>query len=145
MNAPGHIGFLEMLLGRWSFAREISEHGSMNGTAVFQPVSEGRAEYFEFGELALRNGGRLHAEQRYVYKMTDDGFAVYFHATGEIFQRAIFSEHENGEWRASASHICNQDVYDSEYCFGESGTFAVRHAVRGPKKDYVIRTVYRRD
>jgi len=145
MNAFGNRDFFEMLLGRWNFAREISGHGSMKGTAVFELVSEGRAEYFELGELALKNGERLRAERRYVYEVMDGGFKVHFHETGEIFERALFVELKSGGWKASANHLCDKDVYESEYFFPMDGTFAVRHAVRGPKKDYLIRTMYRRD
>ena len=145
MNALGKIDFFQMLLGHWNFTRQIPGHGSMSGTAVFEPVSEGGAEYFEFGELALRNGERFRAERRYVYEVMGGGFTVYFHETGEIFERVVFVEQEGGVWKASANHVCDKDVYESEYCFPMDGTFAVRHAVRGPKKDYLIRTIYRRD
>jgi hypothetical protein len=145
MNAFGTLDFFEMLLGRWNFAREISGHGSMTVTAVFEAVSQGRAEYFEFGELTLRNGERLRAERRYVYEAMDGGFMVRFHETGEIFERAVFVEQEHGGWKASANHLCDKDLYESEYRFPMDGTFAVRHAVRGPKKDYLIRTIYHRD
>jgi len=135
----------DRLLGRWSFAREISGQGSMTGVATFDAVSDGRAEYRESGELSLVSGERLRAEQRYVYERADGGFAVYLHATNELFQRVVFSVDESGVWKGNASHLCRADVYDSEYWFCTDGTFTVRHVVRGPKKDYVIRTVYRRD
>jgi Family of unknown function (DUF6314) len=145
MIAIGKLDFFGMLLGRWNFAREIAGHGSMKGTAVFELASEGRAEYFEFGELALKTGERLRAERRYVYEALDGGFKVRFHETGEIFERAVFVEQERGGWKASANHLCDKDLYESEYCFPMDGTFTVRHEVRGPKKDYLIRTIYRRD
>jgi hypothetical protein len=145
MNTIGNLDFFEMLPGRWSFEREIPGQGSMKGTAVFELVSEGRAEYFEFGELALKNGERLRAERRYVYEVMHGGFKVHFHETGEIFERAVFVEQKSGGWKASANHRCEKDFYESEYCFPIDGTFIVRHAVRGPKKDYLIRTIYRRD
>jgi hypothetical protein len=138
-------GMFERLLGRWSFVREISGHGSMTGLATFEGVDANYAVYRESGELRLQGGETLRAEQRYVYAKVEDGFAVYFHDTGELFQCVEFNAVEGDVWKGSASHLCKADVYDSEYCFHGEGTFLVRHAVRGPRKDYVIRTVYRRD
>jgi hypothetical protein len=138
-------GMLERLLGRWSLVREISGHGSMTGVATFEGVDANCALYRESGELRLKGGETLRAEQRYVYAQVEGGFTVHFHDTGELFQCVAFTAGEGDGWKGSASHRCKADVYDSEYCFGGDGTFLVRHAVRGPRKDYVIRTVYRRD
>jgi hypothetical protein len=136
--------FFAMLLGRWGFDREIEGHGRMTGVATWVEVGAGRAEYFESGELSMTGGARLRAEQRYAYERMDGGFWVSFAGTGELFQRVVFEE-DGRSWRAAASHLCGGDVYESEYCFPGDGTFAVLHAVKGPKKDYVIRTCYRRD
>lgn len=133
------------LLGIWSFEREISGYGGMSGVATFEPIDGDRSLYEESGELRLDDGQRLHAERRYVYEWLDKGFAVYFHDTGELFHRVTFADCGEGEWRASANHLCKADSYISEYLFGVDGTFEVRHEVRGPKKDYMILTVYRRN
>jgi hypothetical protein len=138
-------GMFERLLGRWSFVREISGQGAMTGTATFEGVDANCAVYRESGELRLNGGERLRAQQRYVYAKEEDGFTVYFHDTGELFQRVLFTAGEGDGSKGSASHLCKADVYDSEYCLRGDGSFLVRHAVRGPRKDYVIRTVYRRD
>jgi hypothetical protein len=138
-------GVFERLLGRWSFVREISGQGSMTGAATFERVDANCAEYRESGELRLKGGQTLRAEQRYVYAKVEGGFTVCFHDTGELFQRVVFAAGEGEVWKGSASHLCKADVYDSEYCLRGDGTFVVHHAVRGPRKDYEIRTVYRRD
>ncbi len=111
---------------------------------MFDGMDDGRVAYRESGELLLECGQSLRAEQRYVYETMEDGFAVSFHTTGELFQRVVFAACAGDGWKGSASHSCKADVYDSEYVFRRDGMFVVRHEVRGPKKDYVIRTEYRR-
>ncbi|WP_213805836.1 DUF6314 family protein [Granulicella sp. dw_53] len=135
---------LERLLGRWAFEREISGHGSMVGFAVFE-VDGNRVAYRESGEVKLLDGQRVRGEQKYLYESMQNGFAVYFHDTGLLFHQVGLTAGEDGVWQGNAHHDCKDDVYDSEYVFGRDGTFEVQHQVRGPKKDYVIKTVYRRD
>ncbi len=135
---------LGRLVGEWSFERTIRGQGCMTGVAVVEPVGDGRMNYRESGELRLEDGQRLRGEQRYVYERLDQGFAVRFHGTGELFHRVMFRWGEGGLWKASAEHTCKADVYVSEYVFRGDGTFSVEHVVRGPRKDYVIATCYRR-
>jgi hypothetical protein len=136
---------LERLLGEWRLERTISGQGQMSGTASFQSAENRRVLYRESGELLLESGTRLHGEQRYFYERTDGGFAVYFHGTGELFEQVILAVDAAGDWIGRAEHLCVADVYASEYLFRVDGTFEVRHQVRGPRKDYTIRTVYVRD
>ncbi|KAI1633030.1 hypothetical protein F4809DRAFT_644845 [Biscogniauxia mediterranea] len=52
-------------------------------------------------------------------------------------------------WQARASHLCVEDLYDVRYEFGfrgvNLGQWTVGYTVRGPKKDYTIDGVYRRE
>lgn len=146
----GHVGGweaewgLEGLLGEWRFERTIRGQGCMTGVAVLEPMGDGRVEYRESGELRLDDGQRLRGEQRYVYERLKQGFAVRFDGTGELFHRVMFAGAEGGVWKARAEHRCKADVYVSEYVFRGDGTFEVEHVVRGPRKNYVITTCYRR-
>lgn len=145
MYDPHRVWKLERLLGRWVFEREILGHASMVGSAAFDTMDAGRLMYREWGELQLINGSRLRGEQSYLYEGTSAGFAVYFHDTGKLFHRVDLTASEGDVWTGVAHHDCKDDVYDSEYVFRGTETFEVRHAVRGPKKDYTIRTMYRRN
>jgi hypothetical protein len=139
------MDFFQQLMGRWSFSRDISGHGSMTGVAHFDAVDAGIATYWESGEVALASGERLRAQQRYLYERIDDGFAVRFEGTKELFQSVVFAADGDAGWIGNSSHLCKADKYESRYCFLIDGTFVVRHVVSGPHKDYAIRTVYRRD
>jgi hypothetical protein len=115
----------------------------MSGTASFVEMVDGVALYHERGELRLMDGTVLWAGQRYLYERIGDGFGVLFCETGMEFQRVKLEPGEDGAWVGSGEHLCGADHYRTEYRFGD-GRLVVRHTVRGPRKDYVIRTVYAR-
>jgi hypothetical protein len=115
----------------------------MSGAASFVEMADGVALYSERGELRLTNGTVLRAGQRYLYEPLEDGFVVLFCETGMEFQRVKLEPGEDGAWVGSGEHLCGADHYATEYRFGD-GRFVVRHTVRGPRKDYVIRTMYAR-
>lgn len=115
----------------------------MSGAASFAEMGDGIALYSERGELRLTNGTVLRAGQRYLYERVEDGFAVLFCETGREFQRVRPEIGEGVDWVGFGEHLCGADLYVTEYRFGD-GSFVVRHTVRGPRKDYVIRTLYGR-
>lgn len=133
---------LTRLLGQWRIVREVAGQASMSGVAVLERMADGRVFYRESAEVWLKNGKRLRGEQRYFYQAIEHGFAVYFYETGELFEQVSFAGKVGGEYVAAAEHRCKDDSYVSEYRFGEDGRFSVRHTVRGPRKDYVVQTMY---
>jgi len=137
-------GVFEGLLGQWSFVRKISGQVLMTGDASFTVVDGETALYEEAGEITLGNGQRLHAKQSYIYKKREGGFAVLFRETQDLFHEVAFGVGQGVELRGEASHLCRQDHYVSHYTISPDGGFEVSHRVYGPRKDYSIRTVYRR-
>ena len=133
----------EGLLGEWSLERQIPGRGSMKGRARFTLLDAGSALYEESGELCLEGGQTLHSRQSYVYEKRQDGFAVRFADTRELFHVMRFVA-SGDDLVAEARHLCVNDLYVSGYMVRSDGSFEVRHEIRGPQKDYVIRTVYRR-
>ncbi|NYF81156.1 DUF6314 family protein [Granulicella arctica] len=132
------------LVGEWSFVREIPGQASMTGRATVSPMDMSTALYEEWAEVRLAGGEILHGEQRYLYRKREAGLAVLFAETLALFHELEFHVEVDGCLRAVARHACSDDVYMSEYRIGEDESFAVRHEVRGPRKDYVIHTQYRR-
>jgi hypothetical protein len=116
----------------------------MSGIASFVMTEEGGLLYREAGEVRFHDGTRLRGEQRYFYEAITNGFAVYFYDSSELFERVTFLEVEGEAWVGRAEHLCKADVYASRYVFYGDGTFEIRHAVRGPRKDYSIQTRYQR-
>ncbi len=137
-------GVFEGLLGEWGLEREIPGRGRMKGRARFALLDGETALYEESGELCLEGGQTLHSRQSYVYEKRDDGFAVLFADTRELFHVMRFAASGN-DLVAEASHLCLNDLYLSGYTVRADGSFEVWHQVHGPQKDYVIRTLYRRE
>ena len=136
-------GVFEGLLGEWSLEREIPGRGRMKGYARFTRLDAETALYTESGELCLEGGQTLRSRQSYVYEKRDDGFAVRFADTRELFHVVRFAA-SGDDLVCEASHLCMNDLYLSAYTVHSDGNFEVRHEVRGPQKDYVIRTLYQR-
>jgi Family of unknown function (DUF6314) len=136
-------GVFERLLGEWGFEREIPGRARMKGQARFTLLDEETALYEESGELRLEGGQRLQGRKSYVYEKRDDGFAVRFADTRKLFHAVRFMM-SGDDLVAEASHVCLNDLYVSAYTVRPDGSFEVRHEVRGPQKDYVIQTLYRR-
>ena len=143
MGVAGGVGggVFEGLLGEWSLEREIPGRGRMKGRARFTLLDGETALYEESGELRLEGGQSLHSRQSYVYEKTEDGFAVRFADTRKLFHVMRFAV-SGDDLVAEASHTCLNDLYLSGYTVRRDGSFEVRHQVRGPQKDYRIRTTY---
>lgn len=125
--------------------REVPGYGSGTGVARVFAIDAETARYEESVRIALEQGGILNGTQCYLYRRRREApgqLDVLFCETAEQFHALEFRE-EGGLWLASARFLCGADEYDSEYVLEEKG-WKVSHAVRGPRKDYRIETVYRR-
>lgn len=69
-------------------------------------------------------------------------------ATTEIQYKQKHQERQGDGWRAKASHLCVQDLYDVHYEFFFKAVnlreWKLGYSVHGPKKDYTISGVYTR-
>jgi hypothetical protein len=136
---------LTCLSGKWFLRRSIDNGASMTGTASFADLGAGRLDYREQGQLRLPDGQYIDAERRYVFAEHADGFSVWFAETPpRLFHRVVLS-HVGSGVVGDTTHLCGDDRYDSRYEFDADGSFAIRHAVRGPAKRYDITTRYRRE
>lgn len=127
-------------------------------------------QYVEKGEFNADNGLKFQATRRYVWRYDEraDVLGVWFAKVGDD-KRADYLFHEldfdipannggtgevvqgkEGEcvWRATSGHLCVDDYYDVAYEFRfraiELVEWSIGYTVKGPKKDYTIKGVYRR-
>ncbi len=143
-SAP-HI--LDRLQGEWKFVREVPGKATITGRAHIVPTSADRARYDETARVRLADGTSLTGSQSYRYKRLAppaNGFDVLFADTGELFERLDFHPEPDGSLRADAEHVCGADRYVSRFVLDAHYRLHVEHAVTGPNKNYVVRTVYRR-
>ncbi|KAK6532345.1 hypothetical protein TWF281_006534 [Arthrobotrys megalospora] len=118
--------------------------------------------YVENGEFVDEvKGLRFNATRRYIWRYNErkDKLSVWFVKTDEdrtadyLFHDIDFvlpnegASNDDG-WKAKASHLCIEDLYDVQYRFSFDSVnlrdWKLGYSVSGPKKDYSIDGVYRR-
>ncbi|CAG8974584.1 hypothetical protein HYALB_00004381 [Hymenoscyphus albidus] len=143
--------------------------GTLTGNAYLKPRAPTDKDadmeylYLETGSFAADNGLTFTAKRSYVHRYTEstDTLSVWFtkadHRTVDYFFHSLQFVAGSGSessktgkepWKANSSHLCIKDLYDVEYEFFFSGAglreWSMEYTVRGPAKDYTIRSVYRR-
>jgi len=99
----------------------------------------------------------LTSQNRYAHRYTEstDALSVWFIKPDNKTVDYLFHDveiqppaHGSG-WRARAHHLCIDDTYDVKYEFRFRGValeeWRLEYGVKGPSKDYSIKSVYRRE
>jgi hypothetical protein len=146
-NPKAGPDIFDRLQGEWTFIREVPGKATMTGRARIAPTGQAYARYDETARVRLADGNTLTGSQSYRYRRLPppaNGFDVLFAETGELFERLDFRSAPDGSLRADAVHDCPPDHYVSHFTLDAEDHLAVEHTVTGPKKNYVVRTEYRR-
>jgi hypothetical protein len=117
--------------------------------------------YIETGTFTPAGAQPITASRRYVYRYSEakDQMSVWFVKPDRnlevdyLFHDLSFAApqeaEEQGACFAKADHLCVDDMYDTQYRFRMKGialkAFNVTHAVKGPSKDYVAMSDFRRE
>ena len=129
-------------LGLWHIDRVTTDYlGGADGVFVAQAeilIHEPGAIYTETGELTLANAAPMRATRQYLWQQTGGLITVDF-ADGRPF-------HTFDPMAAapSAEHDCPPDTYCVEYDFADWPRWQSRWRVRGPRKDYLMVSNFRR-
>ncbi len=137
----------DLLLGSWTFVREVSPHATMTGRAAIYLIETGLAFYHETTRVVLAGGQILNGKQSYLFRRSPppiNGFDILFPDTHQLFHRLQFSPGNNGSLIAKSTHWCKADSYASRYKLDGDDNFYVQHLVSGPRKQYVAKTIYLR-
>jgi hypothetical protein len=128
--------------GVWRLERRIIDalgpDAVFTGTAGFTRDTEGLILH-EAGRLELTGQGGFQAERRYHWRQAGAMIAVLF-ADGRDFHRF-----DPGQGLTTADHWCDPDTYRVRYDFTNWPVWQAEWRVTGPRKDYVMHSVYRRD
>lgn len=132
---------LEDFAGRWRIGRRIDDRlgavtGRFEGVAEFRPVPQGLA-YREEGRMWLGAAPGVLAVRDYLWR-EEGGRIVIDHADGRPFHAFDPAEPE-------ARHWCDPDDYRVRYDFSRWPEWRAEWTVRGPRKDYTMRSSYRRE
>ncbi len=126
----------------WHLARRIDDRHTktamhFTGTARFETMDATTLLYSEEGRL--QNGAlTLNASQRYRWLFDPGGADVQF-SDGRAFHRVAPRDN-----RASAYHDCTPDRYDVRYRFETQDRWYQHWTVTGPRKNYILESVFTR-
>ncbi|MFQ5564896.1 MAG: DUF6314 family protein [Paracoccaceae bacterium] len=125
--------------GPWQMVRIIENVaegviGEFWGECAFTPDGAGLT-CREQGVLRFR-GADYHSSRVSLWRFPGQGRIEVRYEDGRPF-------HDFPEERPEATHLCGDDRYRVSYDFG-AGTWLSRWEVKGPAKDYVMTTRYRR-
>lgn len=147
-SRPGAWGtadtVFDHLEGGWTLAREIVGTARMSGKAVFRRLPNGLFAYREEARVQLQNGRSHAGSQTYFFERAPEGFAVHFAEEPLRLFHAVAIVRQGDALVGGTTHLCVADRYDSRYVFRADGSFEVEHTVKGPRKDYLSRTVFQR-
>jgi Family of unknown function (DUF6314) len=129
-------------LGSWSFERSIrdpngAETGQTSGTVTLSGDANS-AVYAESGTLILPGQPPMKATRRYLWYAAPSAILVTFD-DGRAFHTI-----DLGGQSAMATHWCDPDDYAVAYDFSDWPLWSSDWRVKGPRKDYRLRTTYRR-
>ena len=141
MSAVDPISYLE---GQWSFERRIEDRcggpdARATGTATFVRRADGLL-WLESGELQI--GDLVTAATRELRVVRDDRTGYEWMVTFE--DGRPFHRLDLGESLCEVRHSCRDDLYEGRIETGQPDSFRTIWKVRGPFKDQLIETVYRR-
>ena len=127
--------------GEWQIDRQIIDmmgqsEGTFQGTAAISASDDGMY-YLEQGVLRMGNSA-LSATRSYVWRDAEHGISVFFDDGRPFHDIRLVGE------TAAAAHFCDPDQYDVSYDFSDWPVWTANWRVRGPRKDYVMRSIYRR-
>lgn len=127
---------LSDLEGAWQLSRDITDRqaglaGRLDGTAVWRPDGTGLRQV-EDGILHYGSAPPMRAQRVYLWRETADGLEILFE-DGRPFHRL-----EAGT--CGDRHLCDPDIYDVTYAFGDWPRWGTTWRVRVPRKNLIIRS-----
>lgn len=126
--------------GRWQLDRSVKNAAgpdmTLVGEAVFTP-QDGGLSLVERGVLQIAGQPDMQGEQRYFWRQSGEEIATFFADGRAFFQFAPVAQ-------TTAAHWCSPDQYDVVMDFTDWPVWRATWTVKGPRKDYVMRSEYRR-
>ena len=144
MKSPEQLLF-DAFPGEWSLSRTIPGIGAATGTAWFVPVGPAQLRYLEEGSFVPARGPATRIRQEHLYSLEPEGIRVAT-ALGRTLHRLRLRAPGADPWPLDATdvHECVADTYTGRYRFESERRFTVTMRVRGPRKDYLIRSTLER-
>lgn len=148
-----------LITGSWKISRQIHGIGLLNGDAIFSlnPNNSEELFYSEKGIFKFNDAKSLAATRKYVYRHSGDDILVYFddklQSTDDYryFHRlninsTDLSHEEHDAFELKDVHLCGEDTYNVMYKFNfeKQDEFLIEYNVKGPNKDYLSETIFKK-
>jgi hypothetical protein len=133
----------QSLEGKWNFHRTISGYGTIVGAATFKKsaMESHLFHYREEGLLKRENGEQFQVYREYLYRYKNNHISVFF---AEEVKRLLHILEFQDTTTAIARHLCLCDIYEATYKFSTKDEFTLAYDVNGPNKNYLMKTVFKR-
>ncbi|MFI5659421.1 DUF6314 family protein [Streptomyces sp. NPDC051684] len=134
---------LAFLAGRWRVERTVRDlaadaTGTFTGTTGFTAEAEGLL-HFESGTFEWHGVARPAERTLHYLPGAEPGTAVVRFSDGRFFH-----DLDLRSGRHVADHPCSADLYRGEFSVYDAGRWRTVWRVRGPAKDLLLTTDYRR-
>lgn len=135
---------LEAFEGAWDVRKTVEDLAAgqvwqFAGQVRFDRDDDG-LRYVETGQLTREGLPAMTATREYLWRQTGAGIAVFFD-DGRPFHTVTAPDKAGS---AADVHFCDPDTYKVLYEFSDWPVWQSTWVVRGPRKDYVMRSYYRR-
>lgn len=128
-------------LGHWQIERTIDDVLSQSGAIFAGTASISRNIphwiYAEVGTLTMAGSKPMMAERQYLWRPDENGFDIFF-SDERFFHRLTLSG------QTQAAHWCDPDQYDVTYDFTDFPRWKSTWRVTGPRKNYVMHSMFSR-
>ena len=147
---PGKI--FGLMKGCWKVSRKIQEPQKNwvtgEGKARFEAISNDPKVLLYKEELQiLTNSEKFDVSKEYVFRYLENKISVFFKEKPERFFYSLEFQQPSNEVKvitAQAEHLCIKDLYKAQYKFFDDNKFELIYQVKGPKKNYLMTTIYDR-
>lgn len=135
----------ELFEGLWTLERRVEDARAgethvFTGQAAFARIPGGLS-LSERGTWRAGPHAGLGGTRRYLWRAAGPGRVEVRHADGRPFH--VFTVGPDAS--CAVVHECDPDLYEGEYAFRLPGVWRLDWRVRGPRKDYASRSVFRRE
>ena len=139
-----HRFTLDVLVGSWRlwrtvFDRRTRKTSAMWGKALFSPGKKSELVYVEEVTHQQEDEKAYRAQQRYRYELKGNQLEMYRY---DEAPKVPFLTLPIDKLRGKAH--CGADKYELDWNFKGAELFLQRYSVLGPRKDYVIRSLFSR-
>lgn len=133
------LKLFDYFVGSWKINRILGNLGVAEGSALFEPYSTRQLNYSECLKTEYKDFESIQqAARNYIYIYHEqDKIITKNYEDRSLLYNLDFSPCGNC---ASGTHLCGNDLYNAYYTFIDSDNFTLKYLVKGPYKDFTIRS-----